>query len=267
MNRLIVLAIGAVIVIGGLVVLLRPGDAGGAQTLTIYTAASLTDVFQEIGAAFEAQNPNVTVRFNVAGSSTLATQIVEGAPADVFASANPRQMTIVDDAGFTAEPAQQFAGNALVMITPADESAITTPCDLAGEDVALVVASSGVPVRDYTDAVLDRLATDCGADFPADVIENIVSEEANVRQVAARIAFGEGDAGIVYATDVTADIAETLRTVTIPVDYNIDADYRIAPLTTADNPALAADLVAFVLSDAGQNTLETWGFIPLEDMP
>jgi molybdate transport system substrate-binding protein len=243
-------------------------QARGGQTLTVFAAASLTDVFEEIATAFEAAHPGVNVIFNFAGSSTLATQLSEGAPADVFASANNRQMTVAQEAGRIGGPIRTFAENRLVVIVPADNPArLRWVHDLADPGVLLVIAAPDVPVRDYTDAMLERMAEvpSYGEKFRQAVIANVVSEEVDVRQVAAKVALGEADAGIVYLSDVTPDIAGDVLTIPIPDAYNTIATYPIALTNDTAQPDLAQAFVDYVLSDAGQDTLVRWGFISVRN--
>ena len=249
-----------------LMVMLLPASAHQNQTLIVFAAASLTDAFEEIGAAFEAATPGVEVVFNFAGSSTLAAQILQGAPADVFASASDAQMLLVAEDTLTADTPVTFARNQLALIVPADNpAAIDDLRDMADSGVQLVVAAPGVPVREYTNTLLDALADDpaYGPDYTAQVLNSIVSEEDNVRQVAAKIALGEADAGIVYQSDITPDISDAVTIIPIPEAINITATYPIAALRTSPAPELAADFVSFVLSDAGQDILEAWNFISI----
>lgn len=236
------------------------------RELVVFAAASLTDAFTEIGAAFEAENPNVRVLFSFGGSSDLALQLNEGAPADVFASANEAQMTVARDGGRIAGEPQTFAQNRLVLIVPADNPAeIRSLRDLANDGVKLIIAAPNVPVRTYTDSLLERLAADVtyGEAYRTAVMGNVVSEEQNVRQVSAKIALGEGDAGIVYISDVTPDIAAEVQTITIPDDLNTIASYPIAVTNDSANPDLAQAFVDYVLSDAGQDTLAAWNFVSI----
>lgn len=249
-----------------LMVMLLPASAHQNQTLIVFAAASLTDAFEEIGAAFEAATPGVEVVFKFAGSSTLAAQILQGAPADVFASASDAQMLLVAEDTLTADTPVTFARNQLALIVPADNpAAIDDLRDMADSGVQLVVAAPGVPVREYTNTLLNALADDpaYGPDYAAQVLNNIVSEEDNVRQVAAKIALGEADAGIVYQSDITPDISDAVTIIPIPESINITATYPIAALRTSPAPELAADFVSFVLSDAGQDILEAWNFISI----
>lgn len=234
------------------------------QTLTVFAAASLTDVFEEVATAFEAEHPGTEVIFNFGGSSTLATQLSEGAPADVFASANNKQMTVAKDAGRIAGPVRTFVKNRLVVIVPADNPAsIQSLHDLANPGILLVIAAPDVPVRDYTNTMLERLAADpgYGEEYSQAVMANVVSEEADVRQVAAKVALGEADAGVVYLSDVTPDIAGDVLIVPIPDAYNTIATYPIALTNDTAQPELAQAFIDYVLSDAGQDTLVRWGFI------
>lgn len=237
----------------------------GNQTLTVFAAASLTDAFEEIATAFEAENPGVDVIFNFAGSSALATQLAEGAPADIFASANMRQMQVAQEAGRISNQPITFVHNLLVLIAPADNPAhIESLRDLADPGIKFVVAAPGVPVRVYTDVMLSRLASlpTYGNAYRAAVLANIVSEEDNVRQVFLKVALGEADAGIVYQSDVTPDAADLVLAIPIPRIVNSLATYPIAITNDSPNPELAQAFVDYILSDDGQATLTRWGFLP-----
>ncbi|MBE2269729.1 MAG: molybdate ABC transporter substrate-binding protein [Anaerolinea sp.] len=235
------------------------------RTLIVFAAASLTDAFEQIGADFEAKNPGVEVLFNFGGSSDLAAQLAEGAPADVFASANQRQMTVAEDEGRLGSNRRVFVRNRLVVITPFDNpGGMITLGDLATPGLRLVIAAPDVPVRDYTDAMLETMAADpaYGEAYRAAFMANVVSEEPNVRQVTAKVALGEADAGIVYASDVTPEISDSVVLIAIPDEFNTLATYPIAVTNDSANPELARAFVGFVLSTCGQTTLAYWGFIP-----
>ncbi|MBK8900070.1 MAG: molybdate ABC transporter substrate-binding protein [Anaerolineaceae bacterium] len=233
------------------------------QEITVFAAASLTDAFNELTTAFEAQNAGVEVTLNFAGSSQLAAQLSEGATADIFASANAAQMQAVVDAGrITAGSEKLFVSNRLTVIVPADNPAgITALEDLAQPGVQMLLAVEGVPVRQYTDEIVAKFPTDFQEQFYA----NLVSEEDNVRQVSAKVALGEADAGIVYTSDVTPDIASQVLQIAIPDAQNVVATYPIAPLADAPAPTLAQSFIDFVLSEAGQAILDKWGFGPPPD--
>jgi molybdate transport system substrate-binding protein len=238
--------------------------AQSEQSLLVFAAASLTDAFSAIATEFQAQNPNVEILFNFASSADLATQLAEGAPADVFASANNSQMNNARDAGRIAGNPRTFVKNRLVLIVPTDNPAnITSLQDLDNEGVQVLLAAEGVPVRDYTNTMLDRLASDpaYGEAYRTAVLANVVSEEENVRQVAAKIALGEADAGIVYVSDVTPDISDSVMAIGIPDTLNTIASYPIAITNDSAQAELAQAFVDFVLSDTGQDSLVAWNFI------
>lgn len=234
------------------------------QTLTVFAAASLTDAFIEIGAAFDAANPGVTTTFNFGGSQTLRTQIEEGAPVDVFASANAKEMdTLVTDNFVTADIAQVFLTNKLVVILPADNPAALEKLeDLANPGIKLVLAAEEVPVGKYSRQAFDLMDASFGTGFKDKVLANVVSNEDNVKQVVAKIQLGEADAGIVYTSDAIA--APDLKTIEIPADLNVIAKYPIAPLVNSENTELAAQFIEYVLSAEGQSVLAKWGFAPIK---
>jgi len=234
------------------------------RTLTVFAAASLTDAFTEIGAAFEAANPGVTVTFNFAGSQALRTQIEEGAPADVFTSANTKEMDMLVTGSFVAQDVSQiFLTNKLVIILPADNPAALEKLeDLAKPDIKLVLAAEEVPVGKYARQVLDQMNSSFGADFKDKVLANVVSNEDNVKQVVAKVQLGEADAGIVYTSDAIA--ASDLKTIEIPADLNVIANYPIAPLTKSANADIASLFTKYVLSAEVQAILQKWGFGPIK---
>jgi len=234
--------------------------AGGSGQLTVFAASSLTDAFEALGRAFQEEHPDIAVTFNFGSSSTVATQLIEGASADVFASANQAQMDRVADAGLISAPPELFATNRLTVILPADNPGqISSIQDLAGPGVSLVLAAPGVPVREYTDLALANLGD---AEWQAAVYRRLVSEEENVRIVVTKVALGEADAGIVYTSDITPEVAEQLIQLAIPDEDNVIASYPIAVMDAALNPDLAGEFLAFVRSPAGQAILQQSGFGP-----
>ncbi len=241
--------------------LVRPEiSATAPQEITVFAASSLTEAFQEAAKAFEAQHPDIRVALNFAGSSQLAAQLSEGIAADVFASANEAQMQAVIDMGrIQAGTETIFVSNRLAVIVPANNPAnVFALEDLAKPGVKLILAVAGVPVRDYTDQIVGRMP----ADFQASFYANLVSEEDNVRQVAAKVALGEADAGIVYTSDVTPEIANRVLQITVPDAQNVVAAYPIAPLADAPHPAAAQQFIDFILSPEGQMIFLRWGFNP-----
>jgi len=215
-----------------------PATATAApRTLTVFAAASLTGSFGEIGKAFEAANPGVTVTFNFAGTQALATQLTQGAKADVFASANHTYMDNMVTANLVAAGYKDFVTNVLEVILPANNPAnIQTLQDLAKPGLKLVLEDKSVPAGAYSLTILGNMSKDpaYGSDFSSKVLANVVSNETDVKQVVAKVQLGEADAGIVYITDAIA--APTLKTIVIPTNYNVVAKYPIAALTNARSP-------------------------------
>ena len=242
-------------------------QAANPQTLTVFAAASLTEAFTEIGQGFEAGHPGVKVEFNFAGSQQLAQQLAQGAQADIFASANQAQMDATVSAGRVEAGASRiFARNRLVVIYPKDNPAdITQLQDLAKSGLKLVLAAQEVPVGGYSLRFLEKASqsSDFGGDFEGKALANVVSYEENVRAVYSKVALGEADAGIVYATDIPKDDSR-VGSLVIPNYLNVLATYPLAPLLDSPSPELAASFVEFVISPAGQAILSGYGFSPAQ---
>jgi molybdate transport system substrate-binding protein len=236
-------------------------------TLTVLAAASLTESFTELAPVFEAANPGVTVEISFAGSQQLAEQLVNGAPADVFASANNKQMTVTVDGGRVAEDAPvSFTQNRLVVIVPADNPAgIETLADLATPGIKLDLADAEVPVGKYSLEFLTNASADptYGSDYSDNVLANVVSYEQSVKAVLTKVTLGEADAGIVYTTDA-ATVSDQIIEIEIPVELNVLANYPIAVVSDSAYPDLAQAFVDFVLSDEGQQILQSYGFMPVK---
>ncbi len=232
-----------------------------AAKLTVFAAASLTDAFSEIGKNFDAASGHTTV-FQFAGSQALRTQLEQGAGADVFASANAAQFDPLVKAG-QLSAGQTFARNRLIVISPRGNSAVGSLADLAKPGIKLVLADKTVPVGDYSRKTLDLIskAKTYGSDFSARVLRNVVSEEPNVRQVALKIQLGQGDAAIVYASDVTPSLRPDVRTTGLPTRFNPLASYPIGVLSGSKNAEAAQAFVKYVLSSDGQRVLKKWGFV------
>jgi molybdate transport system substrate-binding protein len=226
-------------------------SASGSVTgsITVFAAASLKESFTTIGTQFEAAHPGAKVTFNFGASSTLATQITQEAPADVFAAASTTTMDTVVQAGAAADP-KTFAVNTMEVATPPTSTvAITSLADLAKPGVKVVVCQKEVPCGVAAAAVL---ATNKVSVSP-------VSEEADVKAVLTKVELGEADAGIVYVTDVKA-AGDKVVGVEIPTDQNVTTKYPIAVISASTQAATARAFVAYVLSPAGQSVLSAAGF-------
>lgn len=234
------------------------------RTLTVYAAASLTDAFTEIGEAFEGSHSSVTVIFNFGGSQNLRTQIEQGAPADVFASANAKEMDNLVSGNFVeVDTPRIFLTNQLVLILPKENPArIDSLEDLSNPGLKLVLAAEEVPAGRYARQILENLNALYGADFKEQVMSNVVSNEDNIRQAVTKVQLGEADGSIVYVSDAVA--VPELQKIEIPADMNVVAEYPVAALTAAAESELAQEFIEYVLSADGQATLKKWGFTPAQ---
>ncbi len=217
--------------------------------ILVSAAASLTDAFGEIETEFEAVNPGVDVVLNLGSSSSLREQIIEGAPADVFASANTSNMDQVVEAG-EAEGGEIFVTNLLQIAVPAGNPAgIAGLEDFANEDLLIGLCAEDVPCGDFGRQALEN----------AGVTPAIDTNEPDVRALLTKVEAGELDAGITYVTDVLSTDG-AVEGIEIPDEFNVVAEYPIAALLNAPNPDAADAFVEFVLSDDGQAILASYGF-------
>jgi molybdate transport system substrate-binding protein len=232
-------------------------------TLNVFAAASLTASFKEIATQYQAANPSLKITYNFNGSQLLVQQILNGAKADVFASADLVNMKKASDAGLVGNQ-QVFAKNRLAVIVPTSNPAgINTLKDLSKKGVKIVVAAPGVPVGKYAIQVLDKLgkSPDYGAAYESSVKANFVSQEENVTAVVNKVQLGEADAGIVYRTDVTAANADKVKLIDIPDQFNVIAQYPIATLKNSAHATQAEAFVQYILSSDGQAVLTKYRFI------
>lgn len=229
-----------------------PADGGAVSgTTTVFAAASLTDTFTALAEQFEAAHPGADVVLSFGGSSTLAQQILSGAPADVFASASSQDMDTVVAAGDAADP-QLFATNvAQVAVAPDSAARVQSLDDLARPDVKVALCSPEVPCGALAEQVLARAGLDVDP----------VTLGLDVRSVLAHVLSGEVDAGLVYATDVAARNGEVVG-VEVPAEVNASTSYPIAVVQGSDDTALAQAFVEHVLSADGQAALAEAGFAP-----
>lgn len=224
-----------------------------AGSITVFAGSSLTDAFKNAGDEITKTNPGVRFTFNFGSSSTLATQITNGAPADVFASADDANMQKIVDAKLTDGAAMPFAENRLqIAVAPGNPKRIAGLADLARPDVVLVLAAPTVPAGKYA---LESLTK-------AGVSAKPVSQEVDVRAVLTKVSLGEADAGIVYVTDVKS-ASGRVTGVDIPDQQQVIARYPIAVVKNSKNARLARGFVDYLLSPAGQSVLAEFGFSKL----
>lgn len=217
-------------------------------TLTVFAAASLSDSFEEIGQGFEAENPRTTVTFSFAGSQTLVDQIENGAPADVLATANTSTMDKATEAGNVSD-SQLFASNTLTLVTPAGNPAGVTGLDSSLDNAKLVICAPEVPCGAATVKLTELLG----------ITLNPVSEEEQVTDVLGKVTSGEADAGIVYKTDAKS-AGDSVETIEIAQSDQVVNEYPIAVTTSTEQAALSKKFVEYVLSSAGQDVMNSYGF-------
>jgi molybdate transport system substrate-binding protein len=233
--------------------------------LNVFAAASLTESFTEMANTYHQQHPNVIIKLNFNGSQILEQQIANGAPADIFASADLTNMQKASNAGLV-NASQVFVKNRLVVIIPASNPGnINSLKDLTRKGVKIDIEAKTVPAGNYTRQVLANMSksADYGSGFGNAVLANVVSEETNVKAVVQKVQLGEADAGFVYRSDVTAAVANKLQFMTIPTAYNVTAQYPIAVVKSSTHSSDAQAFIDFVLSTAGQDILQKYHFIPL----
>ena len=238
-------------------------SAGARGELTIYAAASLKGALDQAIVAYESANPDVSLTISTDSSSALETQIEQGAPADVFLSAdaaNPRKLV---DAGLADGAPVTFARNELTIVVPAGNPAgITSPADLARAGVKIVAAGDSVPITRYATQLVQNLSREAGypAGFASEYAANVVSKEDNARALIAKIELGEGDAGIVYATDAKA--SAKVATIQVPDAANVPATYDGVVVKASGHAAAARAFLDWFAGPAGQAILAALGFLP-----
>jgi len=236
--------------------------------LTVFAASSLIDPFNEMAPGFSARAADAAkVTYNFGGSNTLRAQIEQGARADVFASANELEMSALVKGGLVTAAPTLFASNRLVLILPkANPGKIQVLRDLGNAGLKIVAAGPNVPAGAYMLQMLNKMSADpaYGTGFKDRFMKNVVSQETDVKQVVAKVQLGEGDAGIVYSTDVTPKVAPDVQALEVPHAFNAVALYPIAPTRDARENDLARAFVEYVLSIDGQGTMKKYNFISPE---
>jgi molybdate transport system substrate-binding protein len=227
-------------------------------TLTVFAAASLHLAFPALAQQFEATHPGVSIRFSFNGSQILEAQLENGAPADVFASADKRWMDKAVAAKIVQQPLT-FASNQLELVA-ALASKVNSPHDLASAGTKLVICAEAVPCGAYSRRLLEGMDSDpaYGAGYSKAVLANVVSDELNVESVLGKVELGEADAGIVYRTDAAG--RKDVRAIDLPALPGTPIGYYLGAVKASSMPLLVADFVSFVTSPAGQKILASFGF-------
>ncbi len=252
-----------------LAVLLLAVSAGYAQEskeLTVFTAASLTGAFGEIGQMYKNET-GISVAFNFDGSQALRTQMENGAYADVFVSANQKQMKATEKDGLMNNSSVViFTKNKLSLIVPKGNPArIINLSDLAKPGLKIVMGTKDVPVGDYALQIISKLGNDSayGPDYKTKVLANVISQETNVNYVVTKVALGEADAGFAYVSDITKNLTSKVDKIDIPDEYNVVAQYPMGILLESKYPVESREFMSLVMSDKGKAVLERYGFAPV----
>jgi len=242
-----------------------PGPVATAPSvhLVVFAAASLRDALTEAASAYRARAPEVTISLAFDASSALRTQLEQGAPADLFLSADLESPQRLADAALTTGQPIPFASNSLAIVVPAgQERSIGEPFDLARPGLRVLAAGREVPISRYAEQLLEKLAAapDAPAGFRQAVEANVVSREDNVRAVLAKIELVEGDAAILYATEPLA--SDRVRTIAIPEWAAVSVSYGGVVMAASPQPGAADELLAWLRADDGQAVLARFGFGP-----
>jgi molybdate transport system substrate-binding protein len=234
-----------------------------AIDLTIFAAASLAAVLDNVKAAYEPAHPGTILTISTDSSAALRTKIEQGAPADVFLSADTTNPKKLVDGGFAAGEAVVFAANNLTIVVPADNpGGVASPADLAKPGLKVIAAGDEVPITIYAIQLVQNLAREAGypADFERAYSANVVSREDNVKAVIGKIEIGEGDAAIVYVTDARA--STKVDTVDLPDSANVLARYAGVVVGASADQEAARTFLGWLTSPDGQAILSSFGFLP-----
>jgi molybdate transport system substrate-binding protein len=232
-------------------------------SLTVFAAASLKNVLADAEIAYEAANPGTDLTISTDSSAALETQIEQGAPADVFLSADTANPQKLVDAGLAAGNPVSFAGNKLTVIVPTDNPAgIQSPADLTTDGIRVIAAGDQVPITRYATQLVERLAAESGdaAAFQAAYAANVASKEDNVGQIVSKIELGEGDAAIVYVTDAAA--SDEVTPIEVPDALNVPATYAGVVVGASPHEDAAATFLEWLTGPDGQTVLSSFGFQP-----
>jgi molybdenum ABC transporter molybdate-binding protein len=248
---------------GGILGMPAAIHADSKSTLVALIAANATDPFNEILKSFEAKHPDADVKPEYAGTQILETQLEQGAPADIFLSADLAHIEKLDKEGLIFGYHMISKGHEVIVVPKGNPADIGSIRDLATKSNKLVIAAENVPIGAYTRQILAKAAATFGADFTSRVMANVVSLETNTKEVLAKVALGEADAGVVYKTDVTPGYADKVTVIEIPQQFEVEAANYIAVVKNSPNAKLAEDLVDYSLGPDGQAVFKKYGYDPI----
>ncbi|MGH4117287.1 molybdate ABC transporter substrate-binding protein [Clostridium sp.] len=227
------------------------------KEITVFAASSLTESMEEVIKLFEKENPKVKVKLNLESTSRLRLQIEQGVEADIFLSANKKHYDALKEQGFISK-GQVFLENSMVIILPKDNPAHIEKVEDVQNKCKLVLAQKEVPAGGYAKEIIHSLSGIYGVEFEDKVLNNIVSEENNVKQVVNKVVMGEADVAFVYSSDVTTGVVDKVKVVKIATEHNVKVEYFISKLKTEN--VNAEKFYAYLLGDEGQGIFERYGF-------
>ena len=262
-KRVALASLAACLATGALAVRTAADQAAPPVTLIALAAANTTDPFNDVIGAFESRHPGVLVVPEYAGTQVLQTQAEQGAPFDVFVSADEQHVAALAREGLVQGVELLSEGHEVIVVPKDDPAGIRSLRDLADKPAKLVLGTDAVPIGAYTRRILAKASNDYGPDFPARVLAHAVSLETNVKQVLEKVALGEADAGVVYFTDVTPRYRDKVQIVPIPRRYEVEAANYIAVASGSKHADLARDLVATAVGSDGRLIFRRHGYDPL----
>lgn len=229
------------------------------KEITIFVASSLTDAVTDITEMLESSNEGTTIRINFAGSKTLRTQLENGAHADIFISANEKHYNELLEQNILVK-GRKILTNEMVLVVSNEASEMIKTLEDLKRPHRLILGDKGVPVGDYSREIICGLGKKYGDDYEETVLENLVSSESNVRRVLMKVVLGEGDAAIVYKTDITEDMIDKITVIDIPSEYNVTASYWIGLVNNDVISESVRECCTYFSNDKCCEVFESYGF-------
>jgi molybdate transport system substrate-binding protein len=237
----------------------RKTDKAPKQEIIVLAASSLTESLEEAIKLFEEENPKVKVKLNLDSTSKFKIQVEQGVEADIFLSADKKHYDTLKEEGYVSE-GKPFLYNSMVLIVPKDNPAKIEKTEDLVNKCKLVLALREVPAGDYARKIIHSLTEQLGKQYEEKVLQNIVSEENNVKQVVNKVVIGEADVAFAYSTDVTQSVKEKVKVINIEPKHNIRAEYWVSKLKNKNQNQYAEKIYAFLISEEGQKIFQKYGF-------